>query len=154
MATGRRERQWKRFTQYLLPKSQHNLKSSFKNKRETKHLAMLRIKKLWIKSCPMALDEPANPDISKSCRSSLVTCVVHPCINVQNSGGQTCSMYEPHIVKPTLQKAATLKFKTTNLFAIYSCVIIILFGTTCKSTVRHAGYHSTIWQYFYTMQQS
>ena len=65
---------------------------------------------------PSPLDEPANPDISKSCRSSLATCVVHPCINVQNSGGQTCSMYEPHIVKPTLQRTATLKLKTTNIF--------------------------------------
>jgi len=27
--------------------------------------------------------------------------------HVQHSGGQTCSTYEPHIVKPMLQRAAT-----------------------------------------------
>jgi len=37
-------------------------------------------------------------------------------------GGQTCSMYEPHMVKPKLQRAATLKSKNTNLFAIYVSV--------------------------------
>jgi len=47
-------------------------------------------------------------------------------------------MYEPH-KKNKLQRAATLKSKNTNLFAIY-----ILFGTTWKSnTVPHASYHSS-----------
>jgi len=31
-------------------------------------------------------------------------------------------MYEPHIVKPKLQRAATLKSKNTDLFAIYASV--------------------------------
>jgi len=37
--------------------------------------------------------------------------------------GQTCSMYEPHIVKPKLQRAAIRKSKNTNLFAIYASVM-------------------------------
>jgi len=37
-------------------------------------------------------------------------------------GSQTCSMYESHIAKPKLQRAATLKSKNTNLFAICASV--------------------------------
>jgi len=41
--------------------------------------------------------------------------------------GQTCSMHEPHIVKPKLQRAATYKFNNTNLFAIYASVTSYFF---------------------------
>ena len=37
-------------------------------------------------------------------------------------GGQTCSMYELHIVKPKLQRATTWKSKNTNIFATNACV--------------------------------
>jgi len=54
-------------------------------------------------------------------------------------GGQTYSMYEPHIVKPKLQRGATQKSKNTHFFAIYASVTsqfflerlakVILYGT-------------------------
>jgi len=43
-------------------------------------------------------------------------------ITIYTRGGQTCSMYEPHIVNPKLQRTATLKSKNTYLFAIYASV--------------------------------
>jgi len=36
-------------------------------------------------------------------------------------------MYEPHIVKPNLQSAGTLKSKNTNSFAIYASVTSYFF---------------------------
>jgi len=57
--------------------------------------------------------------------------------------GQTCSMrLERQIVKPKLQRAATWKYKNTNLFAIYASVTsLIRFETTCKgNAVRHASW--------------
>jgi len=44
-------------------------------------------------------------------------------IKAYNSGGQNCSKYEPHIVKPMLQ-AATYKSENKNLFAIYAFVTL------------------------------
>ena len=43
-----------------------------------------------------------------------------------NRGGYTCSLYVPHIANPKLQRAATEKSKTTNLFAIYISVTLAL----------------------------
>jgi len=43
-------------------------------------------------------------------------------LNYRPRGGPTCSMYELHIAKSKLQRAATLKPKITNLFAIYASV--------------------------------
>jgi len=34
-------------------------------------------------------------------------CMVGEVLKVYSSGGHTCSMYEPHIVKPKLQRATT-----------------------------------------------
>jgi len=45
-------------------------------------------------------------------------------LDVYSSGGQTCSKYEPHIVKPKLQRDATQKPKNTNLLAIYASVTL------------------------------
>jgi len=74
-------------------------------------------------------------------------------VSVYSRGGQTCSMYDPHIVKFKLQRAAIKKLKT--LIYLLSTLLWhqIVLGTTCKSnTVRHACYHSIILQYIYILQ--
>ena len=56
---------------------------------------------------------------------SVITSPEHACASglmLGASGGQTCSMYEPHIVKPKLQRAATQKSGNTNLYAICTSV--------------------------------
>jgi len=45
-------------------------------------------------------------------------------IKAYNRGGQNCSEYEAHIVKPMLQRAATYKSENKNLFAIYAFVTL------------------------------
>jgi len=63
-----------------------------------------------------------------------------PSIYIYKGGGQTCSIYEPHIVKPKLQRAANIKIlKHEFICDLRFCDIIILFGTTCRSnTVRQS----------------
>jgi len=56
---------------------------------------------------------------------SVITSPEHACASglmLGASGGQACSMYEPHIVKPKLQRAATQKSGNTNLYAICTSV--------------------------------
>jgi len=69
-------------------------------------------------------------------------------------GGQTCSMYEPHIVIAMLQRGRNIKIVKHDFVSnLRFCDIIYLFGTTCKTnTVRHASSHCTILQYLYHLQ--
>ena len=87
MATGRRERQSKRFTRYLLPKShQHN--SVFVQKQgRYESSCNAQDQQATIQYLPpgfstLEFDEPASADINDSCRSAPVKCVMHSCINV------------------------------------------------------------------------
>jgi len=53
-------------------------------------------------------------------------------------------MYEPHIVKPDLQRAATLKSKNTNSFAIYASVTSYFFLERFATVILYRTLATTV----------
>jgi len=87
-------------------------------KLSTIHFAMVGLnnKNPWVVGRSISLN--MNVERRNTWNEFLVSSVL---VCLYAGGGQTCSMYEPHMVKPKL-RAATLKSKSTNLFATYTSV--------------------------------